>query len=395
VWIEDVSTNGTYVNSDIIGKGNKKMLQNGSTVELLRNTKSKEMSIAWIFQDCRADEEEEHEEGGPHTKYHLREVLGTGNFATVKLAIHKETGEHWAIKIVDKKKFMISNATKRANPLLDEVKILTKLKHENIIGINEVFETQSTLYIVLELVTGGELFDKIVAAGQFSEDKARDYFMQMLHATQYLHSQGIAHRDLKPENILLKDQSSEIIKLSDFGLSRVVDDASFMKTICGTPQYVAPEILTSAKSDGYGIACDVWSLGVILYIMLVGYPPFNDTRPKPVFDQIKEGDFDFDPEFWSAISEDAKDLIRRLLTVAPKKRISVDQALESAWIKKASQDTSKSDATPSTSAVSATSATSTPTTSPDSPTAKALGKRARDTNTNDKDEGPTKKKSKK
>jgi len=155
----------------------------------------------------------------------------------------------------------------------------------------------------------------------------------MLEAIKYLHDQGIAHRDLKPENILLHDPHSDIIKLSDFGLSRVVGQHSFMKTMCGTPQYVAPEILLSGKTDGYGMACDLWSLGVILYIMLVGTPPFNDSRSTPLFDQIEAADFDFPDELWSNISESTKDLIRGLLTPDPTKRMTVDEALNSAWMK--------------------------------------------------------------
>jgi len=173
----------------------------------------------------------------------------------------------------------------------------------------------------------------IVSEEKFSEDKARDYFLQMLQATQYLHKQGIAHRDLKPENILLKDKTHSVIKLSDFGLSRVVDEASFMKTMCGTPQYVAPEILCATKTGGYGVECDLWSLGVILYIMLVGYPPFNDEKPKKtVFEQIKTGDYDFNEQFWSGISQSVKDLISLLLTVDPHKRLTVSEALQHPWV---------------------------------------------------------------
>jgi len=140
---------------------------------------------------------------------------------------------------------------------MDEVNILSKIKHPNIIGIHETFETESTLYIILELVTGGELFNKITSEDQLPENQAIAYFQQMLQAIKYLHDKGIAHRDLKPENILLKDENSDIIKISDFGLSRVVGQASFMKTICGTPQYVAPEILQSKTTEGYGTACDL------------------------------------------------------------------------------------------------------------------------------------------
>jgi len=215
---------------------------------------------------------------------------------------------------------------------MDEVKILSKLDHPNIIGIKRAFETETTLYLVLELVTGGELLEKILTEKKFSEDKARNYFRQILEATKYLHAQGIAHRDLKPENILLKDQDSDIIKLSDFGLSRVVDHTSFMKTICGTPQYVAPEILSSNRTEGYGLACDLWSIGVILYIMLVGYPPFSENKPNAVFEQIKHGEYEFPYEHWSRISPSAIHLIRRLLTTDPRKRITAAEALESAWI---------------------------------------------------------------
>jgi len=204
--------------------------------------------------------------------------------------------------------------------------------------LKEFFETETTLYLVLELVTGGELLDKILEEKHFPEDKARNYFRQMLEAEIYLHAQDIAHLDLKPENILLKEPDSDIIKLSDFGLSRVVDQASFMKTICGTPQYVAPEILTSNRNEGYGLACDLWSSGVILYIMLVGYPPFSDTKPKPVFEQIKTGDYDFPKDYWSDISPSAIYLIKRLLTVDPRKRITAKEALESAWMRGLTHD---------------------------------------------------------
>jgi serine/threonine-protein kinase Chk2 len=338
VWLEDHSTNGTFINHEIIGKGSKRLLQNGATVDLLFRGKGKDSNISFIFQDCRKEEAEQHEEGGPHQFFHLMQILGTGTFAKVRLAIEKDTGDHYAIKIIDKKKFLMSNATKRKNPLMDEVKILSQLSHPNIIGIKRVFETETTLYLVLELVTGGELLDKILEEKHFPEEKARNYFRQMLEAECYLHAQDIAHRDLKPENILLKDPDSDIIKLSDFGLSRVVDQASFMKTICGTPQYVAPEILTSNRNEGYGLACDLWSSGVILYIMLVGYPPFSDTKPKPVFEQIKTGDYDFPKDYWSGISPSAIYLIKRLLTVDPRKRITAKEALESAWMKGLTHD---------------------------------------------------------
>jgi len=317
----------------VIGKGAKKLLQNGATVDFLFRGKGKEPNISFIFQDCKKEEEEQHEAGGPHQFYHIMHFLGSGTFAEVRLVIEKTTGERYALKIIDKKKFLFStSATKRQISIMDEVKILSQLDHPNIIGIKRAFETESYLYLVLELVSGGELLDKIATEKKFSEDKARYYFRQILEATKYLHEQGIAHRDLKPENILLTDDSDSI-KLSDFGLSRVVDQTSFMKTICGTPQYVAPEILNSSRSAvGYGLACDLWSSGVILYFILVGHHPFSDTKPSPVYEQIQNGDYEFPREHWARISPSAIYLIKRLLTTDPRKRITAAQALESAWM---------------------------------------------------------------
>lgn len=254
------------------------------------------------------------------------------------LGIHKENGRQFAIKIIDKKKFAMSNATNRKNALLGEVEILKKMTHPGCIGIEETFETGTKLYLILELVTGGELFDRIVEEQYFEEHRARRYFVQMLQAIKYLHDQNIAHRDLKPENILLKSKDDDTIKISDFGLARVMDEAARMQTMCGTPNYVAPEVLTDGGpgKEGYGKAVDMWSLGVILYTMLVGYQPFNEQRGKNLYAQIKSADYDFNPKFWSEVSEEAKDLIRRLLVVDPNARGNADEALNHPWCKSGS-----------------------------------------------------------
>eukprot|EP01122_Echinamoeba_exundans_P006077 TRINITY_DN163_c0_g2_i1.p1 TRINITY_DN163_c0_g2~~TRINITY_DN163_c0_g2_i1.p1 ORF type:complete len:520 (-),score=157.55 TRINITY_DN163_c0_g2_i1:73-1590(-) len=338
IWIEDSSTNGTFLNGELIGKGKKVLLPSHCTISFLNKGKAHADNIEFMFNDVQ-EQNREIEEGGPQAKYELRQVLGTGNFATVVLGIHKENGRQFAIKIIDKKKFAMSNATNRKNALLGEVEILSKMTHPGCIGIEEMFETNTKLYLVLELVTGGELFDRIVEEQYFEEHRARRYFVQMLQAIKYLHDQNIAHRDLKPENILLKSKDDDTIKISDFGLARVMgDEASKMQTMCGTPNYVAPEVLTDGGpgKEGYSKACDMWSLGVILYTMLVGYQPFNEQRGKNLYTQIKTADYDFNPKFWSEVSEEAKDLIRKLLVVDPKARYTADEALVHPWCKSGS-----------------------------------------------------------
>ncbi|GFN76867.1 calcium/calmodulin-dependent protein kinase type 1 [Plakobranchus ocellatus] len=217
---------------------------------------------------------------------------------------------------------------------MGEVKILKALKHPCIIGIEDVIDTPDMLYIVLELVEGGELFDKIISIDKYSEDTAKMLFYQMAVAIKYLHDQGITHRDLKPENILLAtDELETLIKVTDFGLSKFVDAGSMMKTFCGTPSYLAPEILLTAGSGAYTKAIDCWSLGVILFIMLSGYPPFSDERkdmdlPK----QIMGGHYSFPKQYWGDVSETAIDLMKKMMVVDPKKRLTFDEVLSHPWL---------------------------------------------------------------
>jgi len=191
----------------------------------------------------------------------------------------------------------------------------------------------------LELATGGELFEKIVNEGAYSELEAKRIFTQMLKAVEYLHSHGIVHRDLKPENILLEGQGSRtIVKITDFGLARIVGEQEMMTTLCGTPQYVAPEIIVQSQMSsqevarvGYNKSVDMWSLGAILYVLLSGTPPFDEDRGN-LFTLITKGKFEFYPEFWGEVSEQAKDLVSKLMTVNPTERITVEQALKHPWI---------------------------------------------------------------
>jgi calcium/calmodulin-dependent protein kinase I len=258
--------------------------------------------------------------------YDIGEELGRGAFSVVRLAVNKKDGSKWAVKIIDKK-----SAGQDMDRLETEIEILKKVSHPNIICLKDIYDTKTTFYIVTELVTGGELFDKIVEVGNYSEKDAAVLVQKMLSAIGYLHSLGIVHRDLKPENLLLKDGSDiSEVKLADFGLSKIVGQKVMMQTACGTPGYVAPEVL---QAQGYGPEVDLWSIGVITYILLCGFPPFYHEELPELFEQIMSADFDFPEEYWDSVSGEAKDFIKKLLVVKPAERLSVDAALNHPWIR--------------------------------------------------------------
>ncbi|KAI9556997.1 hypothetical protein GHT06_016791 [Daphnia sinensis] len=258
-------------------------------------------------------------------RYELKDLLGTGAFSQVRLAESKtEAGKLYAVKIIDK------TALKgKEDSLENEIKVLRRLKHPNIVQLLETYEDKSKVYLVMELVTGGELFDRIVEKGSYTEKDAADLMRQVLEAVDYMHEQGVVHRDLKPENLLYycPDEDSKIM-ISDFGLSKM-EDSGIMATACGTPGYVAPEVLAQKP---YGKAVDVWSIGVISYILLCGYPPFYDESDANLFAQILKGEFEFDSPYWDEISDSAKDFIRRLMCVDVNKRFTCREALQHPWI---------------------------------------------------------------
>jgi len=257
-------------------------------------------------------------------KYDLKDVLGTGAFSQVRLAESKEDGQMHAIKIIDKKALR-----GKEDSLENEIRVLKRLDHKNVVKLLEAYESRTCVYLVMELVTGGELFDRIVEKGSYSEKDAADLIKQVLSAVAYMHEEGVVHRDLKPENLLYysPDADSKIM-ISDFGLSKM-EESGVMATACGTPGYVAPEVLAQKP---YGKAVDVWSIGVISYILLCGYPPFYDENDANLFAQILKGEFEFDSPYWDDISEEAKDFIRSLMCVNVENRLTCHNALEHCWI---------------------------------------------------------------
>ncbi|XP_047011681.1 calcium/calmodulin-dependent protein kinase type 1B isoform X2 [Ictalurus punctatus] len=259
-----------------------------------------------------------------HAVYELKEKLGEGSFSEVRVAQHRLTHKHVAVKCIRKK------ALKGKESMLEnEIAVLHRIKHENIISLEETFETPTKLYLVMTLVTGGELLDRILQRGSYTEKDASRVIMQVLEAVKYLHQLDIVHRDLKPENLLYETplQDSKIV-LSDFGLSKIADQG-VLSTACGTPAYVAPELL---QEKTYGKEIDLWAVGVISFIMLCGYPPFYDDNDTELYKQIIQAEFEFDSPYWDDISHSAKDFIVHLLQKDPKKRFNCEQALQHPWI---------------------------------------------------------------
>jgi len=266
-----------------------------------------------------------HSKSDLERKYEIGKQLGKGNFSIVKKCVNRETGMEYALKIIDKEQ------VKGKEEMIEtECEILRRVSHPNIISMIETFDTDTKLYVVMDLATGGELFDRIVAKGSYTEKDASKLVKKMLEAIAYLHTHDIVHRDLKPENILFSDETEDArVMISDFGLSKLTNDDTLLSTACGTPGYVAPEVL---RQKGYGKEVDLWSLGVITYILLCGYPPFYDEDQATLFETIIRGQYDFREEYWGGISQTAKDLIKGLLTVKPEKRLSAEQALAHPWI---------------------------------------------------------------
>ncbi|OII72514.1 calcium calmodulin dependent protein kinase [Cryptosporidium ubiquitum] len=250
--------------------------------------------------------------------------LGRGSYGSVVKAIDKQSGAQRAVKIILKPKLENINRLKR------EILIMKRLDHPNIIKLFEVFEDTNYLYFVMEICTGGELFDRIIKRGHFSERYAAVIMRQVFSAIAYCHSNEFMHRDLKPENLLFSDSSpNSLLKVIDWGFAAKCPKTHKFTSVVGTPYYVAPEVLYGS----YSKLCDLWSAGVILYILLCGYPPFHGKDNVEILRKVKIGQYSLEHNIWKYVSDSAKDLIKRLLMTDPSKRISAQDALNHPWIK--------------------------------------------------------------
>ncbi|XP_053987454.1 phosphorylase b kinase gamma catalytic chain, skeletal muscle/heart isoform isoform X3 [Hylaeus anthracinus] len=266
---------------------------------------------------------------GFYAKYEPKEILGRGISSTVRRCIEKETGIEYAAKIID-----ISNETNddghtMKDATLQEVHILRRVAgHPYIIELHDVFESSTFIFLIFEICKNGELFDYLTSVVTLSEKKTRYIMRQVFEGVQHIHNQQIVHRDLKPENILLDDNLN--VKITDFGFARVLKGEDKLYDLCGTPGYLAPEVLKCnmfENAEGYRYEVDIWACGVIMFTLLVGCPPFWHRKQMVMLRNIMEGKYSFTSPEWADITEAPKDLIRKLLVIEPKKRISIKDAL--------------------------------------------------------------------
>lgn len=256
-------------------------------------------------------------------KYQLGRTIGEGTFARVKLALDSTNGKYVAIKILDKHMVVDTNLT---NQVQREIRTMKLLNHPNIVRIHEVLGTKTKIYIAMEYASGGQLSDKMLYAKRLSEGEARKLFQQLIDAVDYCHNKGVYHRDLKPENLLLTSNGN--LKISDFGLSALRKPGDMLSTKCGSPSYVAPELLVNKEYDG--AAADVWSCGVILFELLAGHLPFDDSSLMNLYKKISRAEYKF-PEWFT---ENQKKLISGIFDPNPKRRLTVPEIIENEWFQK-------------------------------------------------------------
>ncbi|ODQ80649.1 hypothetical protein BABINDRAFT_160896 [Babjeviella inositovora NRRL Y-12698] len=334
--LTDLSSHGTFVNGELLGNVKQRVLQNGDKIAFAQSGSYilRYQGLQTSFFDL----------------YTLGEVLGAGHYAQVREARHRRTGAVHAVKIFQPQVAQSGTLAK----LNQELELLMSMDHPNVVQLidnfNEPVNRSSVVkYLVLEKVNGGELFQRVISKGKLRQDETNAIFRQLLQGLTYLHSKDIIHRDIKPENILLEitprtdtDHSSHspwdahelvvTVKIADFGLAKCIGELNFTQTLCGTPAYVAPEVLCHSEARKYSKSVDLWSAGVLLYVCLCGFPPFSDELgPPSMRQQILEGKFAFFSPYWDEIADPALDLIARLLVIDPAERLTVEEASRHIW----------------------------------------------------------------
>lgn len=348
--LTDTSSNGTSVNGENLGKGTTVLLRNGDRIMFAN-------SSAYIFRYLL-----EGQENMPRSffdDYILQQQLGTGHYAIVKEARDRTTGDIVAVKIFHPNKTGGSGSEEEETKLRQEMNLLLSINHPNIVKfishyVEPINEYSSTTYLVLEKVNSGELFQRIINKSKLGQEETKSLYIQLLGGLKYLHDSDIIHRDIKPENILLdisprtsRDQKQTgawdeneydvRVKIADFGLAKFIGERKFTNTLCGTPAYVAPEVLNNTRN--YTTKVDIWLAGVLLYVCLCGFPPFSDElAPPSMREQILAGKYAFYSPYWDKISDSALDLISKLLVTDPQKRFDIQQAIDHFWFAEGAQE---------------------------------------------------------
>lgn len=327
--IKDVSTNGTLLNNIRLTKNQGYILAQGDEITVGYGVSDDVMKF--IVSLPASHDASNILDKGIHAHYDLRSgVIGRGAFATVKRAVERSTGNHYAVKVIDKKKVMHGMAVQR------EVEILKTIQHENIVALKDYFEDNQYHYLVMDLIEGGDLMDFITNNGVVPEDAAIEIATQVLSAVSYMHSINISHRDIKPDNILIAQDEPVIVKVSDFGLAKIAQSGSHLKTFCGTLAYLAPEVLAHKQDPrirkNYSDKVDIWSIGCMVYVILTGFLPFPQPTQQELYEKIIKGQITTKYLKEAGISPEGIDFIKYLLVVDPAARPSAASALLHPWL---------------------------------------------------------------
>ncbi|KAH3678367.1 hypothetical protein WICMUC_001384 [Wickerhamomyces mucosus] len=334
VLIQDLSTNGTWVNNQRIVKGQNYILSQGDEIAVGIGVPKDILRFIVFFPKPKVNNKDDlKDQVGIHKEFSIKdEVVGQGAFAIVKKAVERNTGKTYAVKIISKRKIM--GNTDGVNR---ELEILRKLDHPGIVKLRGFYEDDDFYYLVMEFVPGGDLMDFVAAHGSVGEEAGKEITKQILQAIQYVHSLGISHRDLKPDNILIAQDDPVKVKITDFGLAKISNTGTFMKTFCGTLAYVAPEVIDNRFSniinmDKYSSLVDMWSLGCLVYVILTAHLPFSGNSQEQLYKQIKQGSYHERPLKEAGVSKEAIDFLNIILQVDPRERASAGQALQHPWI---------------------------------------------------------------
>lgn len=361
LWIQDTSTNGTYLNHNRLVKGSNYILNQGDEIAVGVGVPRDVIKFVVLFSDqfnpakTSSNNNSVIADQGIFKDFIIKnEAIGQGAFATVKKAIERKTGDSYAVKIINRRKALNTGGGAMFG-VERELEILRKLDHPNIVKLKSFYEDMDNYYIVMELVPGGDLMDFVAANGAIGEEATQVITKQILEGVAYVHKLGISHRDLKPDNILIMQDDPILVKISDFGLAKISDTTTFMKTFCGTLAYVAPEVITgkedslAASNPGrpnYSSLVDIWSLGCLVYVLLTSHLPFNGKTQNQMFLKIKKGEYHESPLNSYRISQDGRDFLSVCLQVDPSRRMTAEQCLKHKWLKMAdtySQDSVSQD----------------------------------------------------